>query len=90
MFIATKRPALVYTLGWLLLVIFGPPKNDDDNDDDGIPTVMIMGFHDYGIPKKSHAARSWLSLARGTMLHNLYSTPCAGSLRHLARPCALS
>ena len=52
---------------------FRPEKNDDyddDYDDDyGIPMVIIMGFHDYGIPtKKLRAARSWLSLARGTML----------------------
>ena len=46
-----------------------PPKNHDYyHHYDGIPTMMIMGFHDYGIPKKSSAARLWLSLARGTML----------------------
>ena len=33
--------------------------------------MMIMEFHDYGIPKKTRTARLWLSLARGTMLGDL-------------------
>ena len=60
--IPTKRPALVYSMGGLMLAIFGPPNKKYSGHYYGIPL-----FWDW-TQKKSCATRLWLSLARGTIL----------------------
>ena len=50
--IATTPPRASVYHGLAYFGDFRPPKNDDDY---GIPMVIIMGFHYYGIKQKSRA-----------------------------------